>query len=73
MRVSFRLLCSLSLAASVRAAHYEVTVGKGGLLKFDPETLKAEVGDTIQYLFYAKVCTDGLLSLWDADLELTRF
>lgn len=58
MRVSSRLLFPLFLA-SVQAAHYEVTVGKGGLLKFDPETLKAEVGDTIQYLFYAKVCTDG--------------
>ncbi len=58
MRVSSGLLFSLSLAVSVQAAHYEVTVGKGGQLKFDPETLKAEVGDTIQYLFYAKVCTD---------------
>ena len=58
MRVSSRLLLPLFLA-SVQAAHYEVTVGKGGLLKFDPETLKAEVGDTIQYLFYAKVCAVG--------------
>jgi hypothetical protein len=55
MRVSARLLFPLSLAASIQAAHYEVTVGKGGQLKFDPEFLKVEIGDTIQYLFYAKV------------------
>ena len=58
MRVSTTLLFPLFLA-SVQAAHYEVSVGKGGQLKFDPETLKAEVGDTIQYLFYAKVCAVG--------------
>ncbi len=48
----------MPLAASVQAAHYEVTVGKGGQLKFEPESLKAEVGDTIRYSFYAKVCTE---------------
>jgi plastocyanin len=55
MRASGRVLVPLMLVASAQAASYEVTVGKGGQLKFEPETLKAEVGDTITYLFFAKV------------------
>ncbi|KAI0890305.1 uncharacterized protein GGS22DRAFT_11679 [Annulohypoxylon maeteangense] len=43
-----------ALAAVVNAAHYDVTVGKGGQLKFDPETLTAQAGDTVTYKFFAK-------------------
>ncbi|KAI2622222.1 hypothetical protein GGS26DRAFT_594229 [Hypomontagnella submonticulosa] len=43
-----------ALAALANAAHYDVTVGKGGQLKFDPETLTAQPGDTVTYKFFAK-------------------
>ena len=36
-----------------------VTVGKGGQLKFDPETLYASPGDTVEYQFFARVSTFG--------------
>ncbi|KAI1462107.1 hypothetical protein F4805DRAFT_194135 [Annulohypoxylon moriforme] len=43
-----------ALATLANAAHYNVTVGKGGQLKFDPETLTAQPGDTVTYKFFAK-------------------
>ncbi|KAI0013064.1 hypothetical protein F4779DRAFT_613935 [Xylariaceae sp. FL0662B] len=43
-----------SFAALANAAHFDVTVGKGGQLKFDPETLNTQVGDTVTYSFFAK-------------------
>lgn len=44
------------LAASlVSATHYEVTVGKGGQLRFEPEQLTATIGDTVTYKFFARV------------------
>ena len=46
--------------AAAQAAHHEVSVGKGGELKFEPEEIKAEVGDTITYRFYSKVSKAGL-------------
>jgi plastocyanin len=52
-----RLLLPLSLAAAAQAAHHDVSVGKGGKLKFEPEEIKAERGDTITYHFYSKVRT----------------
>lgn len=52
----------ISLASAVaavfstaQAAHFEVTVGKSNQLKFDPETLIANRGDTITYNFFSKV------------------
>ena len=59
MRLSARLLLPLSLVASAQATLYEVTVGKNGLLKFVPDTVKAKAGDTIRYSFYAKVSTSS--------------
>ena len=44
------------LAASAKAeVHHVVTVGKGGDLKFEPEVIRAKAGDTIEYIFFAKV------------------
>lgn len=60
MRPTSRLLLPLSLVAAAQAAHHEVSVGKGGELKFEPEEIKAEVGDTITYRFYSKVSKAGL-------------
>ncbi|KAI5866681.1 hypothetical protein GGS23DRAFT_615235 [Durotheca rogersii] len=45
-------LAALSSIAS--AAHYDVTVGKGGQLKFEPEALTAHPGDTVTYRFFAR-------------------
>ncbi|KAI1143077.1 hypothetical protein F5Y05DRAFT_142076 [Hypoxylon sp. FL0543] len=43
-----------TFATLASAAHYDVTVGKGGQLKFDPEILTAQPGDTVTYKFFAK-------------------
>ncbi|ORY58243.1 Cupredoxin [Pseudomassariella vexata] len=43
-----------SLASLASATKYSVHVGKGGQLKFDPETLTAQVGDEITYQFFAR-------------------
>jgi len=40
----------------VSAAHFDVTVGKGGQLQFVPDQFAAAVGDTVTYHYYAKVC-----------------
>lgn len=64
MRGSPWLLLPASLLASiVGATNHIVTVGKDSKLVFDPETLPADVGDTITYHFYAKVNT-GLVSVF---------
>ncbi|KAI0400461.1 hypothetical protein F4802DRAFT_610072 [Xylaria palmicola] len=36
------------------ATHIEVTVGKGGKLEFSPASIKAQIGDTVTYKFFAK-------------------
>lgn len=47
---------AVGLATSlVSAAHFEVTVGKGGKLKFEPEEIAAKIGDTVTYKFFARV------------------
>ncbi|UNI19259.1 hypothetical protein JDV02_005455 [Purpureocillium takamizusanense] len=45
---------TLLLAGLGDAASWDVTVGKGGKLKFDPETVAARTGDTITYHFFSK-------------------
>ncbi|KAK0627416.1 Cupredoxin [Immersiella caudata] len=42
------------LVSLASATHHVVTVGKGGQLKFDPETLVAVPGDTITYNYFAR-------------------
>lgn len=44
------------------AANIEVTVGKDSKLQFDPPSIKAEIGDTITYKFFAKVASASLVS-----------
>ncbi|KAI9152117.1 extracellular serine-rich protein [Paramyrothecium foliicola] len=48
------LLASATLWTAVSGRNHEVTVGKGGQLKFEPENLAAKPGDTITYRFFAK-------------------
>ena len=62
LRTHIMKLASASLAAFallagdlVDAANWDVTVGKGGKLKFDPETITARTGDTVTYHFFSKV------------------
>ncbi|KAI0021641.1 hypothetical protein F4780DRAFT_770120 [Xylariomycetidae sp. FL0641] len=43
-----------AFTALANAAHHNVTVGKDNQLKFDPETLSAQIGDTITYSFFSK-------------------
>ncbi|KAI1394040.1 uncharacterized protein F4822DRAFT_424506 [Hypoxylon trugodes] len=43
-----------ALAAVANAAHYEVAVGKGNKLTFEPETLTTQLGDTVTYKFFSK-------------------
>ncbi|KAI1345044.1 hypothetical protein F5Y15DRAFT_15566 [Xylariaceae sp. FL0016] len=50
-----RLALGLAAYSSfANAAHFDVTVGKGSQLKFEPETVAAQPGDTITYSFFAK-------------------
>ena len=43
------------LVSIVEATNYDVTVGKGSQLKFDPENVNAQPGDTVTYHYFAKV------------------
>ena len=43
------------LAGLGAAAHFDVNVGAGGQLKFEPEEISAAQGDTITYHFFSKV------------------
>ncbi|KIY69999.1 Cupredoxin [Cylindrobasidium torrendii FP15055 ss-10] len=52
MRSSFALAALLALSAS--AAEIVVKVGGPGVLKFDPETVEANVGDVIRFEFHQK-------------------
>ncbi|KAK4176954.1 hypothetical protein QBC36DRAFT_372790 [Triangularia setosa] len=54
MRFSTTSLIPLSVVGLAQAAHHQVTVGKGGELKFVPEVVKAQKHDTITYTFFAK-------------------
>ncbi|KAM0271621.1 hypothetical protein ACHAQH_009048 [Verticillium albo-atrum] len=54
MRIgTFSAFAIASLLSRVEAVHHDVTVGKNGELKFEPETLHARHGDTITYQFFA--------------------
>jgi plastocyanin len=63
MRSCLSLLAAATLSSVVSALHHEVTVGKGGKLKFDPENLVARPGDKITYRFFAKVSPSSTLQL----------
>ncbi|KAI1163702.1 hypothetical protein F5B18DRAFT_651455 [Nemania serpens] len=57
--MSWRRSSSLALGLAfytslATAANIEVTVGKDSKLQFDPPSIKAEIGDTITYKFFAK-------------------
>lgn len=61
MLVSLQSLLLLPLLVSaVNSASLVVLVGMNSQLKFNPEVLEAAVGDTITYLFFAKVRRSGL-------------
>lgn len=52
----FKIALSIGLAVTnASAANIQVQVGKGAL-KFDPENVPAQVGDTVTYNFFPKVC-----------------
>lgn len=57
LRVSiFNIVLNVGLAVSAAsAANIQVQVGKGALT-FDPENVPAQVGDTVTYNFFPKVC-----------------
>lgn len=58
------LLLPLPLLASLaQGAHHVVKVGENEKLEFVPETLKAAVGDTVEYQFFSKVSTAFILVL----------
>lgn len=46
-------LSLLALAAGVSAATISIDVGEGGSLKFDPDSVTAAVGDTLEFHFYS--------------------
>ncbi len=55
MRTSSWLAALPPLLALASAVHFDVNVGKGGQLKFDPDSLTAAVGDSVTYHFFSKV------------------
>ncbi|KAJ2967601.1 hypothetical protein NUW58_g10412 [Xylaria curta] len=48
------LALGLAFSSLATAANIEVTVGQGGKLEFNPPDLKAQIGDTVTYKFFAK-------------------
>jgi len=46
-------LSFLALAASVAEATVSIAVGENGALKFDPDSVTAAVGDTLEFHFYS--------------------
>jgi hypothetical protein len=50
--LSFVIACTVS---SVLGANFQVQVGENSTLKFDPETIIAQAGDTVTYNFHPKV------------------
>lgn len=71
----FLLSVTLGLAAIVAAGkNYDINVGKGAVLKFDPETLSnVAAGDTLTYHFFAKVVNDFLSRVSDLVAWLLKF
>lgn len=58
LSASLSILPLALLASIVDAVNYDVTVGKGSQLKFVPEALNAQPGDTVTYHFFAKASID---------------
>ena len=44
----------MSVPLVAAAKNWDVNVGRGGKLRFDPETIDAAVGDTVTYHFFSK-------------------
>jgi plastocyanin len=65
---SWSLLPAALLPIIADAANHVVSVGKSSQLKFDPETLAANVGDTITYQFFAKVSLIYTIQTWQGML-----
>ena len=40
------LVAVLALAATINAVSHDIDVGEDGLLKFDPDSITADIGDT---------------------------
>ncbi|KAJ6445476.1 extracellular serine-rich protein [Purpureocillium lavendulum] len=72
MRVLSTLLAASALLADslVDASNWDVTVGKGSKLKFDPETITARVGDTVTYHFFSKA--SSLIRTWFSNHAVTQ-
>ncbi len=59
MHFSSTVLGVVALVGAAHAADHVVTVGKGGLLKFDPINTVAAIGDTITFDYFPKVCRES--------------
>ena len=58
IRASFTIVPLALLASIAQATNYDVTVGKDSQLKFVPEAINAQPGDTVTYHFFAKASID---------------
>ncbi|KDQ59248.1 hypothetical protein JAAARDRAFT_176046 [Jaapia argillacea MUCL 33604] len=54
MRFALRFAILASVITLSLAAVFDVSVGAGGLLKFDPETVTAQKGDIVNFVFHPK-------------------
>ncbi|KAF2100236.1 hypothetical protein NA57DRAFT_73846 [Rhizodiscina lignyota] len=52
--VSTSVLLGVSAQTVAAYRNHDVTVGKGGMLVYDPESISAHKGDTVTYHFFAK-------------------
>lgn len=49
-------LLAAAIAATASAATHQIQVGTGGERVFEPATVNAAVGDTVQFIWVAGVC-----------------
>lgn len=54
MHFSLASIALAGLVSIVSAENFQVTVGNGSQLAFEPTTVNASVGDTISFVFYPK-------------------
>jgi len=54
MHTFFAIASLLSVACAVNAAHFTVTVGVNGTLRYEPQYVNAQMNDTIEFVFDPK-------------------
>lgn len=56
MHFTKSIIAASACFSAAYAATHQIQVGTGGLRVFDPATITASVGDTVQFVWVAGVC-----------------